>query len=67
VLAPGKRANVIGVAGNPFEDISIVGKPKFVMLDGRIVRRPSRRRDLGIDRTERRLHDRIAIRARDIG
>ena len=68
VLAPGKRANLIGVFGDPFEDISIVGKPSFVMLDGRIVRRPSRRLDLGRgDHPERRSLDRLALKAQDIG
>jgi imidazolonepropionase-like amidohydrolase len=67
VLAPGKRANLIGVVGDPFEDISVVGKPGFVMLDGRIVRRPSRRLDLRTgDHPERRSRDRLVLRARDI-
>ncbi|HYI15701.1 MAG TPA: hypothetical protein VEX37_09935 [Thermomicrobiales bacterium] len=68
VLAPGKRANMIGVFGDPFEDISVVGKPGFIMLDGRIVRRPSRRSVPGMDgRPERRSLDRLAARMLDIG
>jgi imidazolonepropionase-like amidohydrolase len=68
VLAPGKRANMIGVFGNPFEDISVVGKPSFVMVDGRIERRPSRRFVRGVnDHPERRSLDRLAVRMQDIG
>ncbi len=68
VLAPGKRANLIGVSGNPFEDISIVGKPSFVMVDGRIERRPSRRFvPRSADQLERRTLDRLAVRMQDIG
>ena len=68
VLAPGKRANLIGVSGNPFEDISVVGKPGFVMVDGRIERRPSRRFMPGsVDQPERRSLDRLALRMQDIG
>ncbi len=68
VLAPGKRANLIGVFGDPFEDISIVGKPGFVMSEGLIARRPSRRFVSGRDeRPERRSLDRLAVRMQDIG
>ena len=67
-LAPGKRANLIGVSGDPFEDIGVVGKPGFVMLEGRIVRRPSRRFGPRADeRPERRSLDRLAVRMQDIG
>lgn len=42
-VAPGKVASLIGVGGNPLEDISVVRRPEFIMAEGRILRRPSRR------------------------
>ncbi|HEX5167418.1 MAG TPA: amidohydrolase family protein [Thermomicrobiales bacterium] len=68
VLAPGKRANMIGVFGDPFEDISVVGKPGFVMVDGRIERRPSRRSVPGVNgQPERRSLDRLVLKMQDLG
>ncbi|QDH69505.1 metal-dependent hydrolase family protein [Marilutibacter alkalisoli] len=40
VLAPGKRADVIAMPGNPLEDINVVMDVDFVMKDGAIYRRP---------------------------
>jgi imidazolonepropionase-like amidohydrolase len=33
-IAPGKLADVIAVAGNPIDDISLLRRPSFVMKDG---------------------------------
>jgi imidazolonepropionase-like amidohydrolase len=41
-LQPGKRADVIAVAGNPLADIERVEHPVFVMKDGTIYRAPAR-------------------------
>jgi imidazolonepropionase-like amidohydrolase len=43
LLAPGKTASMIAVRGDPFEDITIVGQPDFIIADGRILRRSARR------------------------
>lgn len=39
-LAPGFRADVVAVPGNPLEDIGLTRQVDFVMKDGRIVRQP---------------------------
>ncbi|MNW16097.1 hypothetical protein D3C71_2148330 [compost metagenome] len=36
VLAPGKRADVIAVAGDPLTDVTTLKTVAFVMRDGRI-------------------------------
>jgi imidazolonepropionase-like amidohydrolase len=38
-LAPGKRADVIGVEGNPLEDVGALSRVRFVMKAGRVYRR----------------------------
>lgn len=35
-LQPGKYADIIGVSGNPLEDVSLLEKVKFVMKEGKI-------------------------------
>ena len=37
-LAPGKRADVIGVEGNPLEDVGALSRVRFVMKAGRVYR-----------------------------
>ena len=39
-LKPGFYADVIAVAGNPLEDISVLKHPVFVMKDGEVLRKP---------------------------
>jgi len=39
VIAPGKRADVIAVRGNPLEDVRVLEDVRFVMKAGRIVRK----------------------------
>lgn len=41
-LEPGKLADVIAVPGNPLEDITALERVGFVMIGGKIVRRPGR-------------------------
>ena len=38
-LKAGKLADIIAVPGNPLEDISVLERPQFVMLGGKVVRR----------------------------
>lgn len=37
-LEVGKRADIIAASGNPFEDISALGKVRLVMLGGKVIR-----------------------------
>lgn len=39
-IEPGKRADIIAVAGNPLEDISVMETVGFVMRDGTVYRAP---------------------------
>jgi imidazolonepropionase-like amidohydrolase len=39
-IKEGKLADIIAVSGNPLNDISTLEKPLFVMLGGKIIRRP---------------------------
>lgn len=39
-LAPEMLADIVGVPGNPLDDISVIRRMAFVMKDGRIFRRP---------------------------
>ena len=39
-IAPGKRADLFVVEGNPLDDLMQLGKPWLVMLGGRLVRAP---------------------------
>jgi imidazolonepropionase-like amidohydrolase len=39
-LEPGRRANLVAVAGNPLEDVTVLKRMAFVMKDGRIVTAP---------------------------
>jgi imidazolonepropionase-like amidohydrolase len=39
-IRPGLLADIIGVPGNPLEDISLIRQVKFVMKDGKIYRQP---------------------------
>jgi imidazolonepropionase-like amidohydrolase len=39
-LEPGKLADIIAVPGNPLEDITVLERVGFVMLGGRVIRRP---------------------------
>jgi imidazolonepropionase-like amidohydrolase len=41
VLSPGRLADVIGVVGNPLEDVRLLQKVQFVMKEGVIVKRPA--------------------------
>ena len=36
----GKLADIIAVPGNPLDDMSLLENPQFVMLGGKIIRRP---------------------------
>jgi imidazolonepropionase-like amidohydrolase len=38
-LEPGKRADLIAVAGDPLQDVTILKNVSIVMKDGRIYRR----------------------------
>ncbi len=38
VLAPGKKADLVAMPGDPFEDIAVTGKVDFVMKAGRVYR-----------------------------
>lgn len=38
IIAPGKRADIVAMSGNPFEDISATEKVGFVMKDGVVYR-----------------------------
>jgi imidazolonepropionase-like amidohydrolase len=40
VLAPGRFADIIGVDGNPLEDLRLLQKVQFVMKEGRIIKGP---------------------------
>jgi imidazolonepropionase-like amidohydrolase len=40
VIAAGKRADVVAVAGDPSNDIEALNRPIFVMKSGRVYRRP---------------------------
>jgi imidazolonepropionase-like amidohydrolase len=37
-LAPGRYADVIGVPGDPLDDLEVLGDVPFVMLGGRVVK-----------------------------
>lgn len=37
-IAPGKRADIVAMPGNPFEDLSVTEKVGFVMKDGVVYR-----------------------------
>ena len=39
-LAVGKTADIIAVPADPFQDISVMGKVDFVMMDGKIYKQP---------------------------
>lgn len=39
-IAPGFRADIVAVPGNPLEDIALTGKVAFVMKDGAVVKAP---------------------------
>ena len=39
-IEPGKLADLVAVAGNPLEDISELTRPTFVMLGGKVIKRP---------------------------
>lgn len=39
-LEPGMLADIIAVPGNPLDDITVLGKVKFVMKGGEIVKQP---------------------------
>jgi imidazolonepropionase-like amidohydrolase len=39
-LEPGKQADIVAVPGDPLRDIAEIAKVEFVMIGGRIVRRP---------------------------
>ncbi|HYV50674.1 MAG TPA: amidohydrolase family protein, partial [Dongiaceae bacterium] len=41
-LTEGKRADVIAVAGNPLDDVSLMGDVRFVMKDGAVYRMSER-------------------------
>ncbi len=38
IIAPGKRADIVAMSGNPFEDISVTEQVVFVMKDGVVYR-----------------------------
>lgn len=40
-VSPGKVADIIAVAGDPVADVKALGRVEFVMLRGRIMRKPS--------------------------
>lgn len=40
-LAPGKRADLVAVAGDPLEDVGAFGRVAFVMKDGVVVKAPA--------------------------
>jgi imidazolonepropionase-like amidohydrolase len=40
-LAPGFRADVVAVPGNPVEDVAVMTKVGFVMKDGAVVAGPA--------------------------
>lgn len=40
VLAPGKRADIVAMPGDPLADIAATAKVGFVMKDGRVYRSP---------------------------
>jgi imidazolonepropionase-like amidohydrolase len=40
-LAPGKRADVVALAGDPLEDVGAFGRVAFVMKDGVVVKAPA--------------------------
>ncbi len=42
-LAPGRFADIIGVDGNPLEDLRLLQKVQFVMKEGRIIKGPGAR------------------------
>jgi len=39
-LAPGFKADLVAVPGNPLEDVALTSKVDFVMKDGVVYRRP---------------------------
>ena len=39
VLAPGRNADIIAMAGNPFKDIMVTQRVDFVMKGGTVTRR----------------------------
>ena len=39
-LEPGMLADIIAVPGNPLDDITVLERVAFVMLGGKIVKRP---------------------------
>jgi imidazolonepropionase-like amidohydrolase len=39
MLAPGRLADVIGVDGNPLEDLRVLGRVSFVMKEGKVFER----------------------------
>jgi imidazolonepropionase-like amidohydrolase len=39
-LAPGMVADLIAVEGDPLVDLEVLGRPRFVMSRGRVVREP---------------------------
>lgn len=45
-IGPGKLADIIAVRGNPLEEIGALENVGFVMIDGRIVKRPGQREQL---------------------
>jgi imidazolonepropionase-like amidohydrolase len=44
-LAPGKRADLIAVEGNPLEDVEALSRVRFVMKAGRVYRDENLRQD----------------------
>jgi imidazolonepropionase-like amidohydrolase len=45
-IETGKLADIIAVAGNPLEDLSALEKVSFVMIGGKVVKRPGRSESL---------------------
>ena len=39
-IVAGKAADMIGLPGNPLDDIDLLRKVNFVMNDGRVIRKP---------------------------
>jgi len=39
-IRPGLFADIIAVAGNPAEDVSVMSQVKFIMKDGTIYKQP---------------------------